>query len=151
MDLRALIREAVRGNADPDLDDLEDAVERVMAALDLVDDPRLFGGEMAGYGGAYDVGEVVIDTRNAVILAACEVALVGGVRAGAVVDPDEQIVALVLMGRVNKTDDRARTLYLLNEDGAAGLVTELVGLASRAGWANEFLDRVRERMKDTPT
>lgn len=150
MDTRSLVRDAVRGDTDPDrLSGLDDIVDRVMVALELSDDPRKLGGSIAGPGGPYAAGEFVIDTRNAVILDAVEVAVVGGVRQG-VLDP-KPITALVLRGRVNKTDDRAQVLFLLNEDGAAGIVTELVGVASRAGWATEFLARVRDRLKDMPT
>lgn len=115
----------------------------------MTTDPRKLGGAISGPGGPYAENAVVIDTRNAVILEACEVAIVGAVRKG-VLDP-KPISTLVLRGRINKTDKRVQALYLLNEDGAAGIVTQLIGLASRAGWGPEFLDRVRERMKDLPT
>lgn len=111
-------------------------------------DPRNLGGSIAGPGGPYGQGDVVIDTTNAVILDACEVAIVGGVRGG-VLDP-KPICALVLRGRVNKTTDRVQVLFLLNEDGAAGIVTELIGLESRAGWGREFVDRIRERLDAMP-
>jgi hypothetical protein len=111
-------------------------------------DPRKLGGSISGPGGPYDENAVVIDVTNAVILEACEVAIVGAVRQG-VLD-DKPIVALVLRGRVNKTDDRVQVLYLLNEDGAAGIVTELVGVESRAGWGDEFTRRVRDRLDAMP-
>lgn len=111
-------------------------------------DPRDLGGSIAGPGGPHDENAVVIDTERAVILEACEVAVVGGVRHG-VLDP-KPITALVLRGRINKTSERVQALYLLNEDGAAGIVTELVGVASRAGWGEEFVERVNERMKKMP-
>lgn len=112
------------------------------------DDTRSLGGSIAGPGGPYDEGGVVIDTQNAVILEACEVSIVGGIRDG-VFDP-KPISALVLRGRINKTPERVQALYLMNEDGAAGIVTQLIGLASRAGWGREFMDRVRERMDEMP-
>lgn len=111
-------------------------------------DPRKLGGSISGPGGPYDEDAVVLDTRNAVLLEAAEVALLGPVRKG-VLDP-KPISALVLRGRINKTDERVQALYLMNEDGAAGIVTELLGLASRAGWGGEFLDRVRKRMDEMP-
>lgn len=116
--------------------------------LELETDPRKLGGSIAGPGGPYGQGDVVIDTTNAVILDACEVAIVGGVRDG-VLDP-KPICTLVLRGRVNKTTDRAQALFLMNEDGAAGIVTELIGLESRAGWGHEFIDRVRARLDQMP-
>jgi hypothetical protein len=112
-------------------------------------DPRKFGGSISGPGGPYDENEVVIDTTDSVLLDACEVAIMGAVRHG-VLDP-KPISAMVLRGRVNKTNDRVQVMFLMNEDGAAGIVTELIGLASRAGWGNEFMDRVRERMDRMPT
>jgi hypothetical protein len=111
--------------------------------------PRKPGGGIAGPGGPYDENAVVVDTERAVILEAVEVAVVGGVRHG-VLDP-KPITALVLRGRINKTTERVQMLFLLNEDGAAGIVTELVGVASRAGWGKEFLDRVTARMEEMPT
>lgn len=116
---------------------------------DETTDPRKLGGSIAGPGGPYDENSVVIDTTNAVILEAVEVAVVGGVRKG-VLDP-KPIAALVLRGRVNKTNDRVQALYLLNEDGAAGIVTELVGLEARAGWGQEFVDVVKARLDAMPT
>jgi len=55
------------------------------------------------------------------------------------------VLAMLLEGRINKTTDRARNLYLLNEDGAAALVTELFALAHRIG--PEFADRFTARLK----
>lgn len=114
----------------------------------MATDPRRLGGAISGPGGPYDENSVVFDTQNAVILEACEVAVMGGVRHG-VLDP-KPITALVLRGRINKTTERVQALYLLNEDGAAGIVTQLVGVASRAGWGHEFLRRVGERMEEMP-
>lgn len=114
-------------------------------------DPRRPGGSISGPGAddPYAENEVVIDTHDAVLLDACEVAIIGAVRGG-VLDP-KPITALVLIGRINKTTETARILYLLNEDGAAGIVTQLIGVAHRAGWGDEFLERVRERMEAMPT
>lgn len=125
-----------------------DEADRILADEEPATDPRRLGGGIAGPGGPYDENAVVIDTQNAVVLEAVEVAIVGAVRRG-VLD-EKPVAAVVLRGRVNKTSDRVQVLYLANEDGAAGIVTELVGLASRAGWGDEFLSRVRERMEEMP-
>ena len=111
-------------------------------------DPRNIGGGIVGPGGPFDENAVVIDTRNAVILEATEVAIVGAIRHG-VLDP-KPITALVLRGRINKTSERVQALYLLNEDGAAGIVTELVDVAACAGWGREFTDRVITRLEAMP-
>ncbi len=111
-------------------------------------DPRKLGGGISGPGGPYDENAVVLDTNRAVLLESCEVAVLGGIRGG-VLD-EKPITGLVLHGRINKTDERVQALYLMNEDGAAGIVTELIGVASRAGWGHEFMDRVRERMEAMP-
>lgn len=114
----------------------------------MSDDPRKLRGSISGPGGPYDENAVVLDITNAVILEACEVALMGAVRKGVL---DEMpIVTMVLRGRVNKTPDQVQVLFMLNEDGAAGIITQLVGVASRAGWREEFLQRVQERMEEMP-
>lgn len=114
----------------------------------MSDDPRKLGGGISGHGGPYDENAVVIDVRNAVILDGSGVALVGGVRDG-VLD-HKPIAALTLQGRVNKTTDRVQVLFLMNEDGAAGIIAELVGVMSRGGWGQEFVDRLQKRMKEMP-
>ena len=107
-------------------------------------DPRKLGGGIVGPGGPYDENAVLVDTRNAVILEGTEVAIVGAVRKG-VLD-EKPIMSLVMLGRINKTDERVQVLYLMNHDGAAALVTELIGLAARAGWGEEFKDDVLARL-----
>lgn len=109
-------------------------------------DPRRLGGDIAGPGGPHDEGAVVIDTRNAVLLDAVDVAMVD--------NPSDRrrFASLVLSGRVNRAQDRTRVLYLFDADGAAALVSELVGLASREGaeWAAEFQERMQARLAAMP-
>lgn len=111
-------------------------------------DPRQLGGAIAGPGGPYGEADVVIDIQDSVLLDSVEVAIMGAVR-GSVLD-EKPICVLMLRGRINKTEDRAQVLFLLNEDGAAGIVTELLGLQSRAGWSDEFLARIDARLRDMP-
>lgn len=101
-------------------------------------DPRTSGGNIAGPGGPHDRNAVVIDTTNAVLLDHSNVCLMetGG---GSVA------LAVLLEGRINRTSDRARNLYLMNEDGAAALVSELLALAHRIGPA--FGKRFTERLQ----
>jgi hypothetical protein len=101
-------------------------------------DPRKTGGNIAGPGGPHDRNAVILDTTNAVLLDSSDVCLME--TAGGSV-----VLAMLLEGRINKTTDRARNLYLLNEDGAAALVTELLALAHRIG--PEFGERFTARIQ----
>ncbi|MEU3507639.1 hypothetical protein ABZ733_06885 [Streptomyces longwoodensis] len=101
-------------------------------------DPRKTGGDIAGPGGPHDRNSVIVDTTNAVILDATtvtEVETVNGTPA----------LAMLLEGRIARTTDRARNLYLLNEDGAAALATELIALAHRIGpeFGRRFTARIQ--------
>lgn len=88
-------------------------------------DPRRAGGAVV----AVDSGEsgALLDTRRAVIVDEAEVCEVN------VPSDGRRMIALFLAGRINHTADRAAILHLLNGDGAAALVTQLVGLAARMG------------------
>ena len=90
-------------------------------------DPRKSGGDIAGPGGTHDANAVIIDTTDAVLLDSSVVTLVGSP------GNPKPYLAMLLQGRINKTTDRARNLYLMNEDGAAALVSELLALAHRIG------------------
>jgi hypothetical protein len=102
-------------------------------------DPRKSGGDIAGPGGPHDADSVVVDATNAVLLDSSTVSLVGS--------PGESkpYLAVLLEGRINKTTERARNLYLMNEDGAAALVAELMALAHRIG--PEFGARFTARLE----
>lgn len=107
-------------------------------------DPRKSGGDIAGWGGPNDANAVVIDATNAVLLDQSTVTLVGSPGNPA------PYLAVLLEGRINKTPERARNLYLMNEDGAAALVTELIALAHRIGpaFGARFMERL-EHLLDT--
>ena len=117
-------------------------------------DPRGDRGDIAGPGGPYDRHAVVVDTTNAVILSDSTVSLIEVERNG---EPNETAVALMLEGRINKTPDRTRVLYLMNGDGAAAIVTELLGVAKRderlgvGKLAAELRERLGERWDEMPT
>lgn len=118
-------------------------------------DPRGSHGDIVGPGGPYDEDAVVVDMTNAVLLDYSTVSLVGLVRAGG---ENETGVVLMLEGRVNKTRDRrTRVLYVMNGDGAAAIVTELLGIAKRAErggdgqLAAELRQRLGERWDEMPT
>lgn len=101
-------------------------------------DPRKSGGDIVGPGGPQDRHGVILDDRQAVLLDHSTITLVE-TRGGA------PVLAMLLEGRINKTADRARNLYLMNEDGAAAIVTELLALANRIG--PEFEERFLARLK----
>jgi hypothetical protein len=103
-------------------------------------DPRRAGGGIVAAGPGE--GETLLDTRRAVIVDAAEVCRVDNPSDG------RALMALFLEGRINATDDRAAFLSLLNADGAAALVTQLVGLAARMGpqFEAEFRERLDERI-----
>ena len=101
-------------------------------------DPRKSGGDIAGPGGPKDRNAVIVDTTDAVLLDASTVSLVETPNRTA------PVLAMLLEGRINKTTERARNLYLVNEDGAAALVSELIALAHRIG--PEFGERLMQRI-----
>jgi hypothetical protein len=101
-------------------------------------DPRKTGGDIAGPGGPHDRNSVIIDTTHAVLLDASDVCLVETAN-GSIA------MAMLLEGRINKTQDRARNLYLLNGDGAAAIITELLALAHRIG--PEFGEQLMGRIQ----
>lgn len=113
------------------------------------DEPIREGGDMVDVAGdPHARGGVILDARNAILLDHTDVSLIDTKREG-----DEQLaIALLLQGRVNFSHDRAQQLYLLNEDGAAAIITELHGLMDRAGpeFAARFTQRLQERWEAMP-
>jgi hypothetical protein len=101
-------------------------------------DPRQAGGVMVAVGPGK--GETVLDTSQAVLvddLEVCELATADG----------RVAMAAFIEGRVNHTEDRVGVLYLVDADGAAAFVSEIVGLAARIGpdFEEAFLARLGER------
>lgn len=111
-------------------------------------DPRKIQGSIVGPGGPYDENEVIIDTTNALLLDGCVVSLVGGIRRGEMMA--KSMVALQLDGRIIKTEEHISCMVLTNADGAAALVTQLVALAHRAGFGEEFREELKRRSSDLP-
>lgn len=120
------------------------------------DDPRPASTSDPIIGGsAYGRGDALIDARAAVLLEHVEVVLVDTKK-----DTDSVVMMLTLGGRVNYADDRVTHAYLLNGDGAAGIVSELVSLAQRAAsmgddssgmrFAAEFKVELERRMSEQP-
>lgn len=121
-----------------------------------IGDPRKLGGRMVDAAGdPLARAGVVLDTTNAVLMDGVEVCLVDVVKAPPRVEaptgppPSGAHLAMALRGRVNKSSDRAEVLYLFDEDGAAAIVTELLGLAYRIGpeFAERFIARTEEVLR----
>lgn len=96
-------------------------------------------------GSAFGQGDALIDTTGAILLGAVHVAAVGAARQDGV----ETVLALELDGRVNHTTMQVEHLYLLDADGAAAIISELLGLAGRID--HRFLDQLLTRIKNLPT
>lgn len=108
-----------------------------------VGDPRRLGGSMAGPGGSRERGAVLLDLTDVVLLGGMEVCTVDQVRAGESQGP---AIFMTLSGRINKTSDHTQVGYIMDTDGAAALITELLALADRHGV--EMLDDVTRRLTE---
>jgi hypothetical protein len=100
----------------------------------VTDDPRQLPGSIAGPGGPHDRHSVVLDTTHGVLLDAVDVAV------GHNVSDGRDFLTMVLGGRVNRSQDRASVLYMLDADGAAAIVSELEAVMRRAGgnWIEQY-------------
>jgi hypothetical protein len=96
-----------------------------------------------------DGADVLLDMERAVLLDGMEVCLVNSI--SHVVDqtqrPSQESIRLAMRldGRVNKSTDRASVLFILDEDGAAAIISELLALATRVG--PEFAERLMARLE----
>lgn len=92
--------------------------------------------------------DVILDMENAVLLDGMNVCLVNAI--AGVFDKTQRGVqenirlAVQLDGRINKSTDRASVLFIMDEDGAAAIVSELIALATRIGpeFATRLMDRI---------
>lgn len=128
---------------------LASEVERLRAILrehsERLHDPARSGGDSVG-GSPHGRGDSVLDTREAVLLDYSEVILVDTKRDKA------PAMALLLEGRINLTTRRVKQMYLFGTDGAAAFVSEIIGLAGRAGgeFAAEFKRDLDRRIDELP-
>lgn len=97
-----------------------------------------------------DGPDVLLDAERAVLLQGLEVCLVNAAKR--LVDntqrgaPETEVMlAMRLDGRVNKSKEQASILFLMDADGAAAVVTELVALAARIG--PEFAEQFQKRLE----
>lgn len=111
-------------------------------------DPRDLGGDIAGPSGPHDRGSVVLDTSKAVLLQDVTVSTIDPERGGR----GQLYLALMLAGRINQTPDDARVLFIMNTDGAAAIVTQLLALLARAKEKPEvigpFIADLRRRLDE---
>lgn len=95
-------------------------------------------------GSAFGQGDALVNTEGAVLMDACHVTILGAVRQTGV----ETTIALELEGRVNHSTERSDVLYLINADGAAAVISELLGVAGRAD--PKFLEQLLDRIDRLP-
>lgn len=95
-------------------------------------------------GSAFGRGDALIDARRAVLLSDVHVVIVGAARNTGV----ETVIGLQLGGRINHSNDQHEALYLMDADGAAGIISELLGLAGRAD--PNFLALLLARIENLP-
>lgn len=96
-------------------------------------------------GSPFGRNDAIVDMRQAVLLDHVHVAMVELGRGRGF----ESGIALELGGRVNKTTTRNETLYLLDADGVAALIAELLGIGDRAhpGFIDIFLAKIADLPK----
>lgn len=104
--------------------------KRNRADADDLTDPRTPGGNLAGPGGPAHMDGVVVDTNRAVLLDGS-----GGVLVHVSRDGEEggDAFGLILEGRINRTTDRAKVLYLTDLDGLVAVICQGISLAGRSG------------------
>lgn len=113
-------------------------LSRVLASSPI-DNPREAGGAMIDTSNdPHARGQVMFDTRRAVLLEAIEAAVAHTSRKGVPVD----MVAFQISGRINRPSnvsgerpaERVSYLNMMDWDGAADIIVELQALAARAGF-----------------
>jgi hypothetical protein len=95
-------------------------------------------------GSPFGQGDSLIDARRAVLLQEVHVVLVDSTSSEGTVPA----LAMELAGRINKTQQRSTVLYVMNEDGAAAIISQLLGLAQRIG--PQFLADLTARIEALP-
>lgn len=123
---------------------------RLIDALRIdVRDPRIVKGAIAGPGGPFDYGGVIVDTTDALLPDSLVVSTVDPENPTATVD--SPLVAMEVAGRINKSTDRVRLLMLGDIDLAASFITELYALAARGRFTDALDAAVARRLAAMPT
>lgn len=113
----------------------------------MTTDPRTIPGSMSGPGGPHKRGGVVFDAEHVVLMRSVDVAIIEAI------DDAPTLLAMVLGGRINFTQEMAQVMFVFGADGAAALVTELVAVIGRMPDGDlkaefmEDLDRRFEQLK----
>lgn len=94
-------------------------------------------------GGPYEQHGAIVDVRGAVLVDRVGVVAINRTESGIT-------VGLELAGRINHSTDRIEQLFLTDLDGAAMVTAELLGLAQRAGCAEQFAALVRTHVEALP-
>ena len=105
------------------------------------DDPRKGGGSMFDAGDPNTRGQVMFDSRNAVIVEEIETAVAHTTHQG---KPAPDVVALSIHGRINRPPDDAIAahapkehvshLHMMSWDAVGDLIVDLQSLAARDGF-----------------
>lgn len=116
---------------------------RVFIPAPQLTDPRELGGSVAGPGGPMDEGAFIIDSRRAILMDSLEVVKV---------DDSSGMDALAMLagGRINRSEDTARVMFLGDLDMLAAFITEAHGLAERMGRQDELHGLCRARWERMP-
>lgn len=122
---------------------------RLMEALRIEPrDPRVIKGSIAGPGGPFDRGAVVVDTTDALLPDSLFTTMIDPPDAATAAAP---LIALEVGGRINRTQDRHRLVMLGDVDLAASFITECYGLAARGRFTDSLDRAVARRLADLPT
>jgi hypothetical protein len=111
------------------------------------DDATSGGGITDVAGDPHARGGVILDARGAVLMDTVDVSLIDTKK-----EEERPAMFLVIGGRVNFETRRTSQAFMFGADGAAGLATELIALAGRAGgdFFDEFRESFTQRMGEMP-
>ncbi len=105
--------------------------------------------------GAVDDDSNLIDTRFVIMLGQVHTALVGA--ANVALGESRMGYVLQLDGRINQTEEHVRFAYLMEPDGAASVIAEIIALSIRAGvmpsaqLSRSVTEQLNRRIQEGPT
>ena len=110
-------------------------------------DPRKLGGSFSGGEDPFGEGNVLIDARHAILadhLDVCKIDPEQGARG------HEGVYAVLVSGRINQSQDRARVMFFGDLDWLASLITEAHGVAERDGRLSALGELCAKRWESMP-